>query len=169
LQLLIIEENNMPKGVYERKLKTLQERFEGKYIIDESTGCWLWQGATSSGYGVMGRGRAGEGTIRASRVSYMIHKGPVKDEEIMCHKCHNPLCVNPEHIYAGTRSDNQMDRVKDGTSNRGERHGNSKLTEEQVREIRAYPKGYILTARKFGVSPQLIGRIRKRELWYWLE
>lgn len=159
----------MPKGVYERKLKPLEERFEGKYIIDETTGCWLWQGATSSGYGVLGRGKSGEGTIRASRVSYLKHNGPLKDEDIICYKCHNPLCVNPEHIYAGTRSDNQMDRVKDRTSNRGERHGNSKLTEEQVKEIRTYPKGYIITARKFGVSPELIRRIRKRDLWYWLD
>ena len=159
----------MPKGVYKRKLKSLQERFDGKYIVDESTGCWLWQRARLCGYGVMAKGKPEKGNIHAHRVSYQLYNGPLSEDRIVCHKCHNPQCVNPDHLYAGTRSDNQMDRVKDGTSNRGERHGNSKLTEEQVREIRAYPKGYILTARKFGVSPQLIGRIRKRELWYWLE
>ena len=117
----------------------------------------------------MAKGKPEKGNIHAHRVSYQLYNGPLSEDRIVCHKCHNPQCVNPDHLYAGTRSDNQMDRVKDGTSNRGERHGNSKLTEEQVLEIRKYPKGYILTARKYGVCPELIRRIRNRDLWYWLE
>src|SRR5262245_10619657 len=88
----------------------------------------------------------------------------------MAHSCGNRACVNPVHLRWASRSDNQMDRVLHGTSNRGERFGRVKLTEQQVREIRALAGLVSRTelARRYGTTQPNISLIISRKNWGWL-
>src|SRR5690349_14618154 len=122
-------------------MRTLSERFHAKIFVDAS-GCWIWTGAKKElGYGVIGRGRRGEGTIKTHRASWEIHRGPIPQGMNVLHKCDRPSCVNPDHLFLGSLSDNMRDCVAKGRNfipdNRGERAKWAKLTLNQAREILA--------------------------------
>lgn len=92
---------------------TLLARFWKK--VNKGEGCWEWTAARSAdGYGVIGAGGRGGPLLRAHRVSYEIHNGPVPIGMYVCHHCDNPPCVRPDHLYAGTNQQNQLDAVKRG-------------------------------------------------------
>jgi hypothetical protein len=79
-------------------------------------------------------------------------------------------CVNPLHLSWKTTQDNERDKIEHGTTNRGERHGCHKLTEDQVRLIRK-TKGTVSSsdmAMKFGVSSSTVDGIRAMRTWAWL-
>ena len=133
-----------------------------KYV-EKTESCWLWIGAKTRGYGaftVMGK------TYAAHKFSYELHKGKIKKGKIVCHDCpggDNPCCVNPDHLYAGTYSDNNSDSVRKGGAPTGEKKPNAKLTDEQVRELKAnYVKRYganVMWAKRFGVKVAIIDAI----------
>lgn len=93
-------------------------RFSKKYAPEPNTGCWLWTAGTS------GRGafRYGifhfAGEITAHRVSYILHKGPIPEGHVVCHECDQPLCVNPDHLFVGTQTENVADCVSKGRTQR---------------------------------------------------
>lgn len=93
----------------------LVERFE-KYIAHEpNTGCWLWTGAmTKSGYGRFIVSIPGSKAItkRAHRVSFELYKNKIPNGMFVLHKCDIPACVNPDHLFLGTHTDNIRDSVK---------------------------------------------------------
>ena len=93
--------------------QTPKQRFENKYLINETTDCWEWQHATNNiGYGMF---RFDKNTMRtAHRVSYELFNGPIPAGMCVCHKCDNPICVNPKHLWAGTLKDNAQDMVAKG-------------------------------------------------------
>ena len=149
--------------------KPLSERFWEKVIKGDSGECWIWTGALNEkGYGILGRGRRGMGTERAHRVSWMIHFGPIPKGLFVCHKCDNPQCTNPEHLFLGTVYENNADMLAKGRNVKGE-CSYSKLSLDQVREIRSrYKPGKITQlalAKEYGVSRSLIGLIVKGERW----
>ena len=151
-------------------MKSLEERFWSKVDIRGSDDCWEWlAGKTSAGYGEITRGRVCEGTIYAHRYSWELRYGSIPGGLHVCHHCDNPGCVNPAHLFLGTDADNMKDCVEKGRSNRGQRNGQAKLTNDQVLSIRKeYAKGYIAQeklARKYNVKRQAISKIVRREAW----
>lgn len=93
-----------------RKSRPLADRFWEKVIKQE--GCWEWSGAKHKfGYGMIRLGGTQE-KAAASRVSWMVHFGEIPHGMFVCHKCDNPVCTNPDHLFLGTSSDNCNDRER---------------------------------------------------------
>jgi len=144
----------------------LKERARFWTHVHRTDGCWLWTAATNSdGYGLWHI--AGK-TVQAHRASYAYTKGPIPKGLHVLHSCDNPTCVNPAHLSLGTNQTNVDDSVSKGRNCRGTRNGNSKLTEDQVRQIRArYAAGesYPDLGIAFGVTSVLIGQIVRNKIW----
>jgi hypothetical protein len=133
-----------------------------------ATGCWLYRGnLTPNGYGVLSVG----GRSRAThRLAWELTHGPVPPGLYICHRCDQPACCNPAHLFLGTPSDNQADSVAKGRrpSRKGSRHPLAKLTDDAVREIRAGKargERTIDLARRFGISEPSVCRIAKGYGW----
>lgn len=129
--------------------------------------CWLWTAAKfDNGYGAQTINRK---TLKAHRISWRIHNGPIPRGLCVLHKCDVPACVNPGHLFLGTPADNAKDRDRKGRQSRGIKHYKSKLTREEVREIRHkyIPIIYSTTklAEEYGVSNDTIHKIVKRKSW----
>lgn len=137
---------------------------------DPNTGCWRWSGRTDAGgYGVFYWGPNGRAHRRAHRVSYAAFVGDPGDLHV-CHRCDNPACVNPAHLWLGTAGDNQRDRAAKGRSNapRGEQHRSAKLSEADVLAIRARcaaGESQHAVARAFGLSQPSVSHIVRRLSW----
>jgi hypothetical protein len=146
------------------------EKHRDKIAFGISTGCWLWAAAkTSTGYGNV---RMGGGPRKAHREAYEAEHGAGSaDGLVVRHKCDTRLCVNPDHLELGTQADNVRDRDERERQAKGETNGRAKLTDDDVRAIRATyvlrsrTHGQAALARQFGVSGPLIGQITRRELW----
>lgn len=137
--------------------------------------CWVWRGAVGShGYGQLW---VNGGMRTAHRVSYEAHKGPIGEGLLVCHRCDNKLCWNPDHLFTGTHGDNAEDMARKGRSSfqrpdfvrmKGERAGGARLTAASVREIRKLlEKGIAQTAIAdlYGVRQPMISRINTGANW----
>lgn len=99
---------------------SLINRFLSKIEVIPFHACWEWVGAKNEkGYGIISLGSRKEGKIRAHRLSYILHIGPLLDAQVVCHRCDNPGCTRPEHLFAGSKKDNSQDMIK---KNRGKGH-----------------------------------------------
>ena len=133
-----------------------------------ATGCILWQGTIlSTGYGVITEHRI---PVGAHRYAYKLAYGPFDESLCVCHKCDNPPCVNPEHLFLGTDKDNALDKVAKGRSNnpRGERVGGAILKEEQVIQIRnrrASGERLCDLAAEFGITRSNCWSLVHRKSW----
>ena len=121
--------------------KSLEERFWDKVIPEPNSGCWLWLGALSGGYGRIGIGSRTDGTRKselATRVAWELFKGPVAPHLGALHKCDNKSCVNPDHLYIGTHSQNMQDAYDRGQKKPavGKRPHRVLLSNKDVRSIR---------------------------------
>lgn len=124
--------------------------------------CWEWKsGLDKDGYGSISQNRK---HYRAHRFSYELHYGPIPEGLSALHRCDNPRCVNPNHLFLGTSADNVADMLQKN------RFGRSKLTPEEVTKIRdLYERGGVThadLAAEYGVSGPTIGRIVNRKGWH---
>lgn len=137
---------------------TLTERFWAKVDRRGPDECWPWTAALSdSGYGVIREAGRGSRLLYAHRVSMIIDgKDPGPSAR---HTCDNPVCVNPRHLLHGTQRQN----IEDMTSRR--RHGNSRVDDDDVREIRtrvAAGESQRSLAAEYGISQPAVGKIARR-------
>ena len=115
--------------------------------------CWLWMGT------LRGNGYGGAGNKYAHRWAYEYWIGPIPSGLDVCHTCDVRLCVNPDHLWAGTRSQNLMDMAIKG------RHGVAKLTPEKVRAIRGDTRSQRAIAADYGVDQKTISNIKRGALY----
>ncbi len=151
---------------------TLAARFWAKVDVRGSDECWPWTGCRArSGYGRIGSGGHRGPIINASRASWEVTHGPIPEGLHVCHRCDNPPCVNPAHLFLGTHSENMRDMWTKGRANKpkGEAHPCARFTAEQVREIREIvargEASHRELGRQYGVSHKAIGRIAARITW----
>lgn len=146
---------------------TLKERLLRNFKENER-GCWVWQLARTrnTGYGAM---RWNGRTQAVHRLSWLCFRGEIpEDKPCICHTCDNRACINPDHLFCGTRAENMADMTRKGRQSKGETKGNNKLSEEQVLEIRHLAKeGFSQPdlAKKFNVDQSTISLILSRKRW----
>lgn len=147
-------------------LLTLKERFEDKFIKGDKKECWLWQASISNGYGNLTYKNK---SYIASRVSYQLYIGEIKSNMFVCHKCDNPLCVNPNHLFLGSPTDNVKDMMSKQRSAKGEDHSQAKLINSDVVKIKEMLKKQNFTdqtiADLFNVKRETINRIKLNKAW----
>jgi len=147
--------------------RPLVDRFWEK--VKKTDSCWLWNAAVDeSGYGVLwtGRGRYD----RAHRVAYRLLIGEIPEMFFVLHRCDVPRCVNPKHLYAGTKQQNAIDRESRGRRDVArEKHPRAKLFLEQICEIRSIKKtsgfSFSAIAKQYGVSKGHIQNIVHGRCW----
>jgi hypothetical protein len=138
--------------------------------INKTSSCWLWiKARTRAGYGeffVNGK------MAYAHRFSWELHKGPIPIGQCVLHNCpggDNPACVNPDHLFLGTKLDNNRDMLKKGTFSMGIKHTFAKLTVQDVLWIKENMKrpckGINAIAKRFGVCRQSIYQIIDGKTW----
>lgn len=149
-----------------RRPNNLAQRLTDRSIPEPNTGCHLWLGTLlDSGYGIISwKGHM----YRAHRLAWECAHGPIPEGLLVCHRCDVRACVNPDHLFLGTPRDNVLDMFAKGRERkrRGEANlGATKLTSEQVSQIRASTESNAALARRFPVSRPQISRIRNGKTW----
>ena len=161
----------MPKGVYLHRRRPLQERFLEK--IHKTKNCWIWKANKDiAGYGrIWNEAGIHSKDVLAHRIAHELFVGPIPNDMCVLHKCDNKFCVNPNHLFLGTKTDNNQDRNAKGRQARGECHGKSKLNSRQVQEIRRLYQwgssklGSVALGRRYGISSTQIRGIVHGQYW----
>lgn len=156
------------------------QRFEAGYEVGSSDQCWVWNaGRDANGYG---RTSASKKNLRAHRVAFFLFYGFIADYLCVCHRCDNPPCVNPGHLFLGTDLDNSKDRDRKGrqargakigeplrlTTPRGEDRYGAKLRTEDVAQIKSLLQAGATNteiSKQFGVTNVTVSLIKRGKLW----
>lgn len=128
--------------------------------------CWPWQGFRYKGYGRVAV--TVDGAVRvigAHRIAYEAAYGPIPAGLTVLHRCDNPPCCNPAHLFLGTNTDNNADRDAKGRQAKGERQGAAKLTAQDVVLIRASDETFVVLAERFGVSAITVAQASRGATW----
>ena len=143
--------------------KPIQDRFINFFIPEPMTGCWLWIGSCNpAGYGWFGIERK---TFLAHRASWLIFRSPIPPGMQVLHKCDNPPCVNPDHLFLGKDAENNQDKVNKGRQKIGTKDPNAKLTESDIIDIRIDNRPQSMIAKDYGVHQAIISRIKSGKTW----
>lgn len=137
-----------------------------RVVVTES-GCMEWTRSTNNkGYGYL---RICNKAKLAHRISYERSVGPIPDDTCVLHRCDNPICINPNHLFLGTRKDNWDDCVRKGRNRSRDSHGENntrcKLTEAQVLMIRDDKRIARIVAAELNVEMSTVQKIRSRTTW----
>lgn len=154
-------------GVYRPRNCSIAEALAFYASPEPNTGCYLWTGNLSAGYGAL---RIGQKMVKAHRLAWELANGPIPAGMCVCHRCDNPLCSNPDHLFLGTIAENVADKVRKGRQARhhlarGEKNGHALLTAENVVAIRGDRRGDTALALEYGVSRATIGDARSGRTW----
>ena len=147
-----------------------------RLIIGKRKGrCWVWKGSRSgASYGSFSwRHEKKHYKSDAHRFSWMIYKGDIPEEKIVCHSCDNKLCVNPDHLWMGSYRENTHDMIKKGRQkigdHSGEQNGRAQLDWRKVGQIRKRFKKRIVTAQmlsdEYGVKKNVIHMVIQNKTW----
>jgi hypothetical protein len=150
---------------------TLDAIFEAS-SPEPNTGCWLWTRALDAhGYGSVWDPGTRK-VVYAHRAAYEAANGPLAAGLCVCHRCDNPPCVKPAHLFSGTRGDNIRDMDRKGrrvnAPHIGEAHHKAVLTEEQVRTLRRERDAGMTLPQlrdKYGISKSAVCAIAQRRVW----
>lgn len=140
--------------------------FADRVTLEPDSGCLLWKQSLTKGYG---RGcHPITGPIPAHRLSWILINGKIEKDVCVLHKCDTRNCVNPKHLFIGTRMDNNRDRNAKNRQAFGEKHGSAKLNENQIREVRrraanGEPQRNI--AADYGITVGTVSNIKMRHTW----
>jgi hypothetical protein len=154
----------------------LKERLSRLSKKNAKTGCIEWISATRNGYGRLMIGSRTDGTrksVSAHKLAYELYRGEVPSGFEVCHNCDNPPCINPDHLFLGTRQDNIDDRENKGRNKIPkyihDRQPNIKLTWAKVREIRSIGETALFSCReigeRYGVATKTINDVLNCRTW----
>ncbi len=161
--------SNSPDFIYRRttrRAETIAELFYRHVPKVEADNCINWRGGTDkNGYGsVRFKGKL----VKAHRVAYEMANRAIPDGLEVCHRCDNPACCNPRHLFVGTQKDNMKDCVDKGRRPRGSNSKRSKLTEKDVADIRIAIRNRETQrsiATRYGVCQSAISLINSKVNW----
>lgn len=128
--------------------------------------CWPWlKGKANNGYGRYTKAKRSGMPSGAHQVSWILTYGNIPHGLYVLHKCDNPGCVNPYHLFLGTAKDNALDKVSKNRQPRGEQISSHKLTSLQVKQIKEDTRSTKDIAKAYNVSSVLIFKIKRNESW----
>ena len=148
----------------------LWQRFNSFWIPEPFSGCWIWTGDCNlqTGYGqlrIQNKKLGINKKLTAHRLAWTLYHGEIPKGLHVLHRCDTHLCVNPNHLFLGTNDDNIRDMHAKDRHVRGERSPNSKLTGDQVREMRASGQNYRDLAKNFNVAPLTAWDVLHNKTW----
>jgi hypothetical protein len=148
-----------PRHGYEKLSSLFLKRVSAK----NENGCILWNEKSGSDW--YGTFRMGDKLVKSHRASYIMFVGDIKDMEMICHKCDIKNCVNPDHLFAASHTENMRDMHRKGRWITGNFGGHLKLTRAQADEIYADQRTHNLIAREYGVSRCTVSGIKNNKTW----
>lgn len=134
------------------------KRFHDKYRVNPENGCWEWQASTQFwGYGAF---RLGKSVTSSHRAAYRMFKGEIPKGIFVCHKCDNPPCCNPDHLFLGTQKENLKDADSKNRILKGEKCPWAKISDSDYLKIMVDPRPNKEIAKSFNTTAKQVRQLK---------